>query len=159
MTSSSGSGTNEIVEKFKGLSRGSQVIVAAAVVLFIDGFLHWYSVSASFGGFTVSASANAWDAPGAIWSIFAILLALAMAGVIVARLFLAAGTIPDNISGFSWGKINLGVAGVIALFIIIKLLNHSGDIAYGFFIGILCVIAICAGAFLNFQEEQKGTAA
>jgi len=149
--------SNDFMEKFKGLGLGGQIIVIAAIVLLIDSFLDWYSVSASFGDIKVSASASGWDAPGAIWSILAVLIGLAMGGVVVVRA-LSPGTIPDNISGFTWPKILLGAAGVAALFLVIKLLNHSGDIAFGFFIGIICVAALCAGAFLQFQAEQKGTA-
>jgi hypothetical protein len=151
--------SNDFMEKFKGLGLGGQIIVIAALVLLIDSFLDWYSVSASFGDIEVSASASGWDAPGAIWSILAVLIGLAMGGVTVARALMAPGTIPDNISGFTWPKIMLGAGGVAALFIIIKFLNHSGDLAFGFFIGIICVAALCAGGFLQFQEEQKGTAA
>jgi len=153
------SGTNDIVEKFKGLGLGGQIIVVAAIVLFIDSFLDWYSVSVGIGDFKVSASASGWDAPGAIWSILAVLIGLAMGGVTVARALMAPGTIPDNISGFTWPKIMLGAGGVAALFILIKLINESSHLAFGFYIGIICVAALCAGAFLQFQAEQKGTAA
>ena len=152
-------GSNDIVQKFKSLGLGSQIILAAAIVLLIASFLPWYSVSFEFLGEKISADASGWDAPGALWSIFATLIGLAMAGLIVARMFMASGTIPDNVGGFTWPKIYLGASGVAAVFLLIKLINHSGDIAFGFFLGIICVAAMCAGSFLLFQDEQKGTAA
>lgn len=144
---------NDIMEKFKALALGEKVILVAALVLFIDGFLNWYSVSIEFGGFSASASASGWDAPGAIWSVLAILVGLAMAAVIVVKA-LSPGTIPDNISGFTWPKILLGAGAATCVLVLIKFLNHSGDLAYGFFIGIVCVVALAAGGFLMFQEEK-----
>lgn len=148
--------SNDFMEKFKALGLGGQIIVVAALVLLIDGFLPWYSVDLGPFG---SVDRNGWESPGAIWSMLAILIGLAMGGVIVARALMASGTIPDNISGFSWPKINLGAAGVVALLIVIKLINESSYLAFGFYVGILCAAALCAGAFLQFQAEQKGTAA
>ena len=148
--------SNDLVEKFKGLGLGSQIIVIAAIVLFIDGFLPWYSVDLGAFG---SIDRNGWESPGAFWSMLTILIGLAMGGVIVARALTAAGTIPDNISGYTWPKILLGAGGVAALFVIIKLINESSHLAFGFYLGIICVAALCAGAYLIYQEEQKGTAA
>ena len=147
--------SNDFIEKFKGLGLGGQIIVVAALVLFIDGFLPWYSVDLGPFG---SVDRSGWESPGAIWSMLAILIGLAMGGVLVARALMAAGTIPENISGFTWPKINLGAAGVVALVILIKLVNESSYLSFGFYVGILCAVALCAGAFLQFQAEQKGTA-
>jgi len=148
--------SNDLMEKFKALGLGGQIIVVAALVLFIDGFLPWYSVDLGPFG---SVDRNGWESPGAIWSMLAIVVGLAMGGVMVARALMAAGTIPDNISGFTWPKINLGAAGVVALLIVIKLVNESSYLSFGFYVAILCAVALCAGAFLQFQAEQKGTAA
>ncbi len=147
--------SSDLAEKFKELGLGGQIIVIAAVVFFIDGFLAWYSWD--FG--PNSFSYNGWEGYGDIWSIFAILIGLAMGGIIVARALTAAGTIPDNVSGYTWPKILLGAGGVAALFIVIKLLNHSSNLGIGFYLGIICVAALCAGAYLMYQEEQKGAAA
>jgi hypothetical protein len=147
--------STDLAEKFKALGLGGQIIVIAAIVLFIDGFLPWYSVDV--GVFSVDR--NGWESPGAFWSMLAILIGLAMGGVIVARALTAPGTIPDNISGYTWPKVLLAAAGVSALFIIIKLINESSHLAIGFYLGIICVAALCAGAYLIYQEEQKGTAA
>lgn len=147
--------SSDLADKFKALGLGGQIIVIAAIVLFIDGFLPWYSVDV--GVFSVDR--NGWESPGAFWSMLAILIGLAMGGVIVARALTAPGTIPDNISGYTWPKILLGAAGAAALFIVIKLINESSHLAIGFYLGIICVAALCAGAYLIYQEEQKGTAA
>ena len=148
--------SNDIVEKFKALGLGSQIIVVAAIVLFIVGFLPWYSYDLGPFG---SIDRNGWESPGAFWSMIAIVVGLAMGGVIVARALTVAGTIPDNVRGYTWPKIHLAGAGVAAVAMVIKLMNHSGDLAFGFYLGILCVAALGAGAYLMYQEEQKGAAA
>jgi len=143
---------DKLMERFKALSIGEKIIIVAAIVLFIDGFLPWYSVDLGpFGDFTRSG----WQSPGAIWSILAILIGLAMGGVIVTKSLATEGTIPDNISGVTWAKIFLG-SGVAALvLVLIKLLNESSHLGFGFFIGIICVAALAVAGFLMYQEEKS----
>ena len=142
--------------KFKALSIGQKIIVIAGPVLLIIGFLPWYSVSVDLGPFggTVSASSNAWQAPGSLWSILAIVLGLAMSAVIIIQNVGAEGTIPANLGGFSWPKIRLAGSGAAAVFILLKILNHSGEMALGFYVAILAVGAMAVGAFLDFQAER-----
>ena len=149
------SGSNDIVQKLKDLGLGEKIILGAAVAFFIDSFLPWYKWSAGPFSFTWSG----WSGDLAIMSIFALLIALGMAGVIVVKAFGKEGTIPDNISGVTWPKIYLGGWIATAALVAIRFLNHSGDLSFGFFIGIICVAALAAGGFLLFQAEQKGGAA
>ena len=66
---------DKLIERFKALSIGEKIIIIAGVVLFIDGFLPWYSVDLGpLGDFTRSG----WQSPGSMWSILAILIGLAM---------------------------------------------------------------------------------
>ena len=60
-----------IGEQFRKLSLGEKIILIAGPLLLIDSFLPWYHVSVDFGFGGVSANFNAWEAPGAIWSILA----------------------------------------------------------------------------------------
>jgi hypothetical protein len=63
---------------------------------------------------------------------------------------------PDNVGGFTWPKIMLG-GGVAALvFLVIKLLNESSYMGFGFYLGIICAAALAAGGFLMFREEAAG---
>ena len=123
---------DKLMERFKALSIGEKIIIIAAVVLFIDGFLPWYSASAEFAGIKVSASWSGWSGDLAIMSILALLIGLAMGGVVAVKNLATEGTLPDNIGGVTWPKIHLG-AGIAALIlVIIRFLNHSGDLSFGF---------------------------
>jgi hypothetical protein len=140
----------KLVEKFMALGIGEKIIIIAGVVLFIDGFLPWYSVDLGpLGNFT----RNGWESPGAIWSILAVLVGLAMGAVVVVK-GLTETEVPDNVGGFSWPRIMLG-GGVAALvLVLIKLLNESSHLGFGFYLGILCALALAGGGFLMFREEQ-----
>jgi hypothetical protein len=146
---------NDVVARFNALPLGAKIILPAALVLLIDSFLPWYSVDLGPFG---SVDRNGWESPGAIWSILAVLIGLVMAGQILVQNLAQPGTIPDNISGVTWPKIHLGLAAAAGVFILIKLINESSHLAFGFFLGIICVAALIAGAFLMFQEEQRGGA-
>lgn len=154
---------NDLVEKFKSLSIGDKVILIAGVALFIVGFLPWYHVgggNVNVGGFTVvsvpSVDRNGWQSPGALWSIIAILIGLAMAGLIGVRELGKPGTLPADIGGFSWPKIQLGAAVVAAVVVLLKLLNEHSSLGFGFYLGIVAVAALVVGAFLGFQQERSG---
>ncbi len=60
-----------------------RVTGAGALVLFISLFLPWFSVSAGFGNFTASSSADALTAHGYLYLV--LLLTLAMLGYLIAR--------------------------------------------------------------------------
>ena len=138
------------IEKYNALSMGEKIILPAGVILFIVGFLPWYSVDlGAFGTY----SHNGWQSPGAIWSILAILVGLAMAGVVGLKAF-GTATIPDNVGGVTWPKIHLG-AGVVALvFLLIKFISDNDYTAFGFYLGIIVAAALAGGGFLMFREES-----
>ena len=145
---------DKLMERFKALSIGEKIILVAAVVLFIDGFLPWYSVDLGpIGDFTRSG----WQSPGAIWSMLAILIGLAMGAVIVTKSLAKEGTIPNNISGVTWPKIFLG-GGVAALvLVLIKLLNESSYLGFGFYLGIICVAALVVAGVLMYRQEMAAS--
>ena len=138
------------IEKFNALSMGEKIILPAGVVLFIVGFLPWYSVDlGTFGTY----SHNGWQSPGAFWSILAILIGLAMAAVIVVK-NLGTVAVPDNVGGVTWPKIHLG-AGVVALvFLLLKFISDNDYTAFGFYVGIIAAAALAVGGFLMFREES-----
>ena len=145
---------DKFIERFQALSIGEKIIIIAGLVLFIDGFLPWYSIDLGPFG---SVTQNGWGAPGALWSILAVLIGLAMAGVVAVKIS-TEGVIPENVGGFTWPKIFLGGGVAAAVLILIKLLNESSYMGFGFYIGIICVAALAAGGVLMYREEMTGPA-
>ena len=142
------------LEKFMALSIGEKIIIIAGLLLFIDGFLPWYDVDLGPFG---SVTRNGWESPGAIWSLLAILLGLAMSGVVAVKT-LTEGVIPENVGGFSWPKIFLGGGVAVAVLILIKLLNESSYMGFGFYIAIICAAALAVAGVLMYREEMAGQA-
>ena len=141
---------DKLIEKFKALSIGEKIIIIAGLVLFIDGFLPWYDVDLGpFGSIT----RNGWESPGAIWSVLAIVIGLAMSGVVVLK-GLTEVEIPDNIGGVSWPKILLGGGAAALLLVVIKFLNESSELGFGFYLGFIAAAALAAGGFLMYREES-----
>ena len=148
---------DKFIEKFMALSIGEKLIVIAGLVLLIDGFLPWYSVSVEFAGVEVSDSANGWGAPGALWSMLAVLIGIAMAGVVGVKIS-TEGVIPENVGGFTWPKIFLGGGVAALLLVVIKFLNESSSLGFGFYLGFLAAAALAVGGFLMYREEMAGPA-
>ena len=142
------------LEKFMALGIGEKIILIAGLLLFIDGFLPWYDVDLGPFG---SVTRNGWESPGAIWSLLAILLGLAMSGVVAVKA-LTEGVIPENVGGFSWPKIFLGGGVAVAVLVLIKLLNESSSLGFGFYIGIICAAALAVAGVLMYREEMAGPA-
>src|SRR3990172_1800076 len=137
---------DKLIEKFKALSIGEKIIVIAGLVLFIDGFLPWYSVDLGPFG---SVTRNGWESPGALWSMLAILIGLAMAGVVAVKISTEGG-ITENMGGFSWPKIFLGGGAAALLLVVIKFLNESSSLGFGFYLGFIAAAALAAGRFFIY---------
>ena len=144
------------MEYVNKLTMGQRVIVASGILMVIDSFLPWYKYSGAGSDIArslgVRTTANAWQAPGSFWSILAVLIAVAMVGVVVAVVF-GNVKLPD-LGQFTWGQAALAAGGAALLFVVIKFLNHSGDLDFGFFLGFIAAIGLTAGGYLRYTEEQ-----
>jgi hypothetical protein len=138
----------------KKLTPGEITTAASGVVLLVFSFFHWYSVSYDFGPYSGSVSRNGWQSPGAIWSILAVILGVILAAhVIVEKL--GAVDLPDRLGNLGWGVMHL-VGGVLAfVFVILKLLNESSSLAFGFYVGILASAGLAVGGYLMAKEAGE----
>lgn len=146
------------MDKLKDLTLGEKIVAAAGVLFLIDSFLPWYSVD--FGGaFGVSYSytRNGWQSPGAIWSLLAVLLGIAMAAqVIISKLGLA--ELPDKLGNLSWGQVHM-FAGIAALvLVVIKFLNEHQFLGFGMWIGFICAAGLAFGGFTINKERSSSVA-
>ena len=127
------------------LSTAHKIAIGGAVVLLVDSFLNWYSVSA----FGVSIGINAWDAGFLAWG--AVVAGVA-AGVILA--LKAMGKHDTQAGGKSAEQIAmiLGIASFVLA--VLRLVTETSYMAYGLFIGIAAAAAVAYGAW----TASKGVA-
>jgi hypothetical protein len=140
------------MDKLNTLSTGEKLIAAAGVLLLLDSFIFaWYSVDIGFGHYTRSA----WQSPGQLWSVLAVLIGLAMAAAVVGPKFgnMQMPAMPANLT---MGQVYLG-GGVLAFaFLVLKFINESSYMGIGFWLGFILTAALALGGYMMYTEE-KGT--
>lgn len=136
------------MDKLNTLTNGEKLIAGGGVVLLIASILPWYSID--FGEFG-SVSRNGWESPGALWSILAVLIGLIMAGSVLAPK-LGNVQLPD-LGSITWPQAHLGLGAVAVVFLILKFINESSYLSFGFYLGFLAALALAAGGYLLFTES------
>ena len=144
------------MDKLNTLSLGEKLIAGGGLLMLIASFLPWYKID--FGieelGFSSSVTRNGWESPGAIWSVLAVILAVAMAVAVLGPKF---GNMRLPALGqYSWGQAMLAAGAIVAVFILLKLINESSYLSYGFFLGIIAAAALAAGGYMLYTEEKSG---
>ncbi len=144
------------MDKLNTLSMGEKLAAGGSVLLIIFSFLPWYKYS--FGGLEElgidggSVSRHALQSPGAIWGVIAFFAAIALLIAILGPKF--ANLQLPALGSVTWGQAFLGL-GVLALVcVILKFINESSYLAFGFYIGFLAAVAMAAGGYLLFTEEK-----
>lgn len=119
-------------------------VIASGAVMFIVGFLPWYSVSYSFFGRSTKVHENGWGLGFNSW--FPVLLVLAVAGLLVARLF-ANLRIPD-VGPVSALWIMPGASAFASLLLLIRWIRFpdapkglDAGPSYGFYLALIAAIA------------------
>ncbi|MCH8949473.1 MAG: hypothetical protein IIB87_03730 [Chloroflexi bacterium] len=82
----------------------------------------------------------------------AVLIGLAMAIAVALKNFTDV-ELPDKPAGRSWTEIYLGASVIAALSILIKIINESEFMSFGFYLGIICVAALVVASAMMFREE------
>src|SRR5690242_11783268 len=105
------------MDKLRALPLGRQLILGAGVLLWIDTFLDWQHVSASFGGVTVGGGQSAWHG---FWGVVMGLMLIALLLWTAARAFGVAvpAQVPDGLT-----TLVLGV--LIPVFALIKAISDN----------------------------------
>jgi hypothetical protein len=121
------------------LSRGTQLLVGAGVLLLIDMFLDWQSVDV--GPF--SAGQNAWSG---FWGVIMGLALLVLLAWVIARVFDV--KLPAELPE---GSIILGLGALIFVFALLKNLIDDYSTIWSY-IGVLLAAGVAYGAWLRNQE-------
>jgi hypothetical protein len=128
------------------LSRGTQVLVGAGVLLLIDMFLDWQSVD--FG--PVSAGQSAWSG---FWGVIMGLALLVLLAWVIARVFDV--NLPTELPE---GQIIVGLGALIFVFALLKNLIDDYSTIWSY-IGVLLAAGVAYGAWLRYQEPASASAA
>lgn len=143
------------------LTLGDKIIAGSFLAFFIFLFLPWFSISVSGFDFGGSGDASGWDVDF-LWSTLPFLLGLVMVAQIAIDRFTTVD-LPEL--PVTWGQVHLGLGGLAALLVLLKLLigesNDFVDIsrAYGLFLATLAAIGLAAGGFFKMQEDDGSATA
>ncbi len=136
------------------LTLSDKVIAGSAIGLLIFSFLPWFKVDFGILG-AGNLTINGWE--WFLWGIIPVLLGLIMLAQIAITVFAPDTKLPDL--PVTWGQVHLGAGALAALLVVLKLLmGQTGwERSFGLFLSAVAAVALAAGGFLKFQEEQKGT--
>ena len=132
---------------WRGLSTGRQVLLAAGLLLFIDLFLDWQQVCASFGpAGSVCGSRSGWHGIGILVGLLTIaLLAWEAIGALNLDLGEAVRALPANL-------ISAALAAAVTLFVVIEFLTYNEARHWPAWIGLILGVVIAIGGWLRFSE-------
>jgi hypothetical protein len=138
------------LEYVNKLTSGQKLIVGSGILMFIASFLPWHKYD--FG--IVTENRSAWQSPDTIWSLLAVLISIAMVGVVLAVVF-GNVTLPD-LGQFTWGQAALASGALTLVLVIIKFLATTNHLGFGFFLGFIAAVGLAAGGYLRYTEEGAG---
>ena len=124
------------------LSRGTQLLVGAGLLLLIDTFLDWQSVDV--GPFSVGE--NAWSG---FWGVIMGLALLALLALVIARVFDV-----ELPAGLPEGRIIVGLGVLIFVFALLKNLIDDYSSLWSY-IGVLLAAGVAYGAWLRYRGDRR----
>jgi hypothetical protein len=146
------------VENLNKLSTAEKAIAGGGILMLIASFFDWVSVSVA----GTSDSASGWGSPGAIWSVLAILVCIALAAFVLATKF-GSVNMPDLPENVTWGKVFGGAAVAVVVLMLLKAWRISaaefGDFDIGFFLGLIAAAAVVYGGYTIYSEEKTSVTA
>ncbi|MGH3002483.1 MAG: hypothetical protein ACRDM1_07485 [Gaiellaceae bacterium] len=130
------------MEPVKRLPLGRQLILGAGVLLLIDTFLPWQSIS-------IGPFSHSWTAWHGFWGVLLGLMTIVLVAWVVARAF--GVELPSNVPD---GLATLALGALILIFAVIK--NLADDYsAWGSYLGVILAFVVAAGAWMTFQTSGE----
>jgi hypothetical protein len=131
------------MEQLKALSMARKLVLGGGVLLLIDTFFAWQSITVSGFG---TASWTAWHG---FWGVLLGLMTIALVAWVLARTF---GV--EMPAGIPEGLISLVLGILIFAFALLKNLIDDYS-AWASYVGIVLAAIVAYGAWLNFQESGE----
>ncbi|MEX0675245.1 MAG: hypothetical protein WD067_10750 [Gaiellaceae bacterium] len=132
------------MDRFNALSRGTQLMLAAGVLLLVDTFLNWQKVSAEVGGVEIASfTRNAWHG---FWGVVLGLLVIALLAWFVATMVGVTMRLP-----VSETLLTAALGALIFIFALLKALTDDFSTMWAW-IGVVLAGLVAAGAWLRVQE-------
>lgn len=141
------------MDKFNALSTGEKLIVGGGALMLIASIFPWYRFSEL--GFSFSESG--WGDPGSIWSILAILLSVALAGIVLA-MRIGNMTMPSLPENLTWGAVYGGGAAVLIVLMLLKAWRildvPVGGFGFGFYLAVVATAIIVVGGYQLYSADK-----
>jgi hypothetical protein len=136
------------------LSLSDKILGGTGIILIIDLlFFPWHHISISFGGIDVaSKSYNALSGTGEFWGFLALLLTLAVVGVLIVTKFTST-TMPDLPVPLNQAIFYTSIATLVLL--LLKLVLETDYLGFGAYFGILLAAGMTYGGFLKSKEPAE----
>jgi hypothetical protein len=139
------------------LTLGDKIVAGTGIVLIISLlFFPWHSVTVEALGFSQSFTASAIESPNGFWGILALLITIAIVGVVLAEK-LGNVQLPDLPIPWNDAKFFATIA-VLAL-LLLKLVVETDGLGWGCYLAILLAAGMVYGGFLIKQDASSAPSA
>ena len=130
----------------KALSRGTQILLGAGLLLLIDTFFAWQEASVEIGGVEIaSASQNAWHGFWGVVMGVALIALLVWVALQVAKVDINV-SLPER-------TVTLVLAAIVFVFAVLKNLIDDYS-AWASYVGVVLAALVALGAWMRMQEAD-----
>ncbi len=134
---------------FSKLSREDLMVVVGGVILVI-GLLAFPWFSVSVGPFSYTSAAT--SSTGGIWAVLAMIVLIAVIVDLLLARFSPQTVIPTTALGRDMTRV--AAMALVVLLMLIKLISHTGNYGWGFYVDIILLIVVAAGTWLIAQGKS-----
>jgi hypothetical protein len=133
------------------LSRGEQIVGAAAVLLFIDMFLSWYSANIS-GALSAAANRAGVDTSATAWQAFSTTDVLLLITIVAALAMVGTRAMARTVNlPVSLPLVVAALGALMTLVVLWRIVNQPGpndfiNVDYGAYVGLILIAALTYGA-------------
>ena len=126
---------------FSKLTLGSKVITGAGLLLLVDSFFHWQSVSVP-----ISSSASMWHGWGIVVGVTLL--------VILAWDAIESADVKISLGPLSQSMVTMVLSVLLVIFTLIKVLGDP-DVTVWAWVGLVLAIGVAVGAGLNLRPARE----